>query len=85
MSRPPRASRPMHSGGGSVTFVQSHLAEALAPHLTKPAEAKRALRNLFAAPGRVRVSARAITIDLMPADTSSELAAFERLFVTVNA
>jgi len=69
----------------ACTNAEANLAEVLAPHLKKPTEAKRALRNLFAAPGRVRVSARSITVELMPAGTRSELAAFERLLATVNA
>jgi len=64
--------------------AESELAAALAPHLRRPREAKKALANLFAAPGNVRVNARSITVTLTPAGTPDELHAFEELFRAVN-
>jgi len=68
----------------ACTNAEADLAEVLAKHMSKHGEAKRALRNLFMAPGRVRVNERSITVELMPAGTRSELDAFQRLFATVN-
>jgi hypothetical protein len=56
--------------------VETDLATLLAPHLPIPAEAKRALANIFAAPGSVHVNERRITVALQPAGTKSELHAF---------
>jgi hypothetical protein len=64
--------------------VESELAYMLAPHLTIPAEAKRALANLFAAPGVVHVNETRITIALQPAGTKSELRAFDHLLRECN-
>jgi hypothetical protein len=64
--------------------VETDLASALAPHLPKPREAKKILASLFAAPGRIRVGRRTITIDLVPAATVAERAAFDHLFEHVN-
>lgn len=68
----------------ACTNAEADLAEVLSKHMKKHGEAKRALRNLFMAPGRVRVNDRTVTVELMPAGTRSELHAFERLFETVN-
>lgn len=65
--------------------AEADLAEWLAPHLPRAAEAKKTIANLFAAPGRVHVGARTIRVDLAPAGTSSEHRAFGELFVAVNA
>jgi hypothetical protein len=65
--------------------AESELAAELAPHLTKPAEAKKALANLFASPGDIRVNGKSITIALEPAGRKDERAAFEELFSTVNS
>ena len=56
--------------------VETDLATLLAPHLVIPAEAKRALANIFAAPGSVHVGDGRITVSLQPAGTKSELRAF---------
>jgi hypothetical protein len=56
----------------------------LAPHLPRGAEAKKTLANLFATPGRVQVSAKAITVTLHPAAPRSELAAFDTFLERVN-
>ena len=55
--------------------VQADLASLLAPLLTRPAEAKRVLANLFAAPGSIHVDDSRITVALQPAGTRSELRA----------
>ncbi len=64
--------------------VEADLAAALAPHLPRAAEAKKSLANLFAAPGRVRVGLRTIAIDLAPAGTALERAAFRELLAALN-
>ncbi len=64
--------------------AESELAAVLQPHLRRPREAKKALANLFAAPGDVRVNGRSITVTLMPAGTPNEQRAFQRLFEVVN-
>jgi hypothetical protein len=56
--------------------VETDLASLLAPHLTVPAEAKRALANIFVAPGCVHVDTQRITVALLPAGTKSEMRAF---------
>jgi hypothetical protein len=65
--------------------AESELATRLGTHLTRPAEAKRVLRNLFLAPGRVRVRATVVQVELMPAATASELAAIRALLEQRNA
>lgn len=64
--------------------AESELAAMLAPHLPRGAEAKKALANLFAAPGRVQVGAKAITVTLHPAGTGSELVAFDAFVRQLN-
>ncbi|HEX9241685.1 MAG TPA: hypothetical protein VF875_04515, partial [Anaeromyxobacter sp.] len=50
----------------------SELAVKLARHLDRPREAKKLLATLFAAPGTVRISSRAVTVHLTPAASDSE-------------
>jgi transposase len=64
--------------------VEADLAAALAPYLPRAAEAKKTLANLFAAPGRVRVGLRTIAVDLAPAGTALERAAFRELLAALN-
>ena len=64
--------------------AESDLAGELGVHLARPAEAKMALANLLAAPGRVRVGKRTIGVTLMPAGTKNEQAAFAALLSEVN-
>lgn len=59
--------------------AETDLAGELAPFLARPAEAKRALRNLLAAPGHVRLGKRTITVTLLPAANANELRAFHSL------
>lgn len=64
--------------------AESELALMLAPHLRKPREAKKALANLFASPGAVRVNGKSITVTLQPAATTAEGQAFDALCNQVN-
>jgi hypothetical protein len=64
--------------------AEADLAGELAPHLEKPAEAKRLLRNLLAAPGRLRVGAKTIAVDLRPAANAEERAAIGEMMRVVN-
>ena len=65
--------------------VEADLAFDLAPWLTRGREVKKVLANVFAAPGRVRVGDRTITVDLQPAGTTSELEAIRNWLTEVNA
>jgi hypothetical protein len=56
----------------ALANLESELAVQLARHLDRPREAKKLLATLFAAPGTVRISSRAVTIHLMPAASESE-------------
>ncbi len=64
--------------------AESELAARLAPHLKRGKEAKKTLKNLFVAPGTVRVNKRSATITLSPAGTPRELDAFARLLAELN-
>lgn len=57
--------------------AETDLAGELAPFLSRPREVKRVLRNLLAAPGHIRLGKRTITITLLPAGNTNELAAFD--------
>jgi len=56
----------------ALANLESELAVKLARHLDRPREAKKLLATLFAAPGTVRISSRAVTVHLMPAASESE-------------
>jgi hypothetical protein len=56
----------------ALANLESELAVQLARHLDRPREAKKLLATLFAAPGTVRISSRAVTVRLMPAASESE-------------
>ena len=64
--------------------AEAALARMLGEHLDAPREAKKALANLLAAPGRIRVGLRTIAIDLAPAGTANELSAFRELLAAAN-
>jgi hypothetical protein len=64
--------------------AETELAATLAPHLRKPREAKKALANLFAAPGRVRLAAGEIRVTLVPVGRDDELQAFPVLCAALN-
>jgi hypothetical protein len=65
--------------------AESDLAETLAPELPRPAEVKKTLANLFAAPGHVRAGSRTISVVLQAAGTAAEQAAFAAFFTKINA
>ncbi len=64
--------------------AESELAARLAPQLRRPAEAKKLIANLFAAPGKVAVTEHAIHVRLAPAANRSERIAFQHLFDHLN-
>lgn len=64
--------------------AESELAAELSPYLRKPDEAKKALANLFTAPGDVHVGKKSVTVTLSPAARKDEREAFNALFETVN-
>jgi len=64
--------------------VEADLAAELAPLLPRPAEAKKTLGNLFAAPGRIVVRDSTVRVELSPAATPTERTAFAELLVVVN-
>jgi hypothetical protein len=64
--------------------AESEFAAGLAPYLPRAAEAKKALANLFSAPGRMNVSKRAISVTLDPVGTRRERTAFERFLEGVD-
>jgi hypothetical protein len=64
--------------------VEADLAALLAPHLTRPREAKRVLANIFAAPAKVAVTEQAIHVRLAPAANRSEREAIGHLFTALN-
>lgn len=60
----------------SLANAEADFAVLLARYLDRPREAKKTLGNLFNAPGTVRLSARAVTVQLLPAGSDSEREAF---------
>lgn len=64
--------------------AEADLAAELACHLPRPAEAKKALATLFAAPGDVVLDRDAIRISLRPAGSAAELEAFRQFLTVVN-
>jgi len=56
----------------ALANLESELAVTLAKRLARPREAKKLLATLFAAPGTVRISSRAVTVGLMPSASESE-------------
>jgi len=64
--------------------AESELAALIAPHMTRPREAKKLLANLFAAPGTVVVTDHAVHVRLAPAANKAELAAIGHLFAELN-
>lgn len=64
--------------------AESELAALLAPHLRRPREAKKVLANIFAAPGKITVTERAIHVRLAPAANRSEKDAIRRLLLAIN-
>jgi hypothetical protein len=64
--------------------AEAELATLLAPELPKPREAKQALKNLFRAPGAIRVGDKSITVTLDPAGNDAELRAFGKMLSGIN-
>jgi hypothetical protein len=64
--------------------AEAALAAELGAYLPQSKEAKRALKNLFGAPGRIRVDAGAITAELAPAGTKSEMCGYAAMLETIN-
>ena len=64
--------------------AEADLATKLAPAMSRPREAKRLLRNLFAASGDLRVAANSIEVVLDVAGTKDEQHALAALCRTVN-
>lgn len=52
--------------------AESDLAQLLAVNMPKPREAKKLLANILRAPGRLRVTDSAISVELAPASTAAE-------------
>ena len=65
--------------------AEADLALELSNHLRKPAEAKKALANIFDSPGDIRVTERSVTIALKLIGRQDELEAIDRLFQEINA
>ncbi len=65
--------------------AEADLAAELAEHMQKPAEAKKLLANIFAAPGDLRVSEKNVTLHLKIAARNDERQAITRLFQTINS
>ena len=65
--------------------VEADLAAIVAPHLSKPAEAKKVVANVFAAPGRVEVAADHVRVSLAPAANRNERKAIAELLTVVSA
>ncbi|MBE7448006.1 MAG: hypothetical protein HS111_03695 [Kofleriaceae bacterium] len=62
----------------------SRTASLIAPHLTRPREAKKVIANLLAAPGQVIVTDAAIRVRLAPAANRSERKAIAALLAAIN-
>jgi len=56
----------------ALANLESDLAVLLAKRMDRPREAKKLLATLFASPGTVHVSSRAVTVRLMPAASDGE-------------
>jgi hypothetical protein len=65
--------------------VVAELATTLAPMLPRPAEAKKTLDNLLAAPAVIHATRRLIVVELAPAGTRREREAFVELLCPLNA
>jgi hypothetical protein len=68
-----------------IANIIAELATTLGPHLSRAAEAKKTLDNLLAAPAVVRVNRNHIVVNLLPAGTRRERAAFANLLKPINA
>jgi hypothetical protein len=68
-----------------IANIVAELATSLGPMLARPAEAKKTLDNLLAAPAVIHASRRLIVVELIPAATRRERAAFVELLRPINA
>lgn len=68
-----------------IANVIADLASMLAPFLDRPREAKKTLDNLLAAPAVIHATPKLIVVELAPAGTRRELAAFVELLRPINA
>jgi len=64
--------------------AESDLAHLLAPHMPRPEEAKKALHNLFTAPGDVRADDHVIRVVLKPAASHAEQLAFNAMLAELD-
>lgn len=64
--------------------AEADLADAIVPHLRRPAEAKKVIANVLTAPGRVDISTSEIRVSLAPAANRNERGAIALLLTTVN-
>lgn len=67
-----------------IANVVADLAATLAPYLTRPAEAKKTLDNLLAAPAVIYATSKRIVVELAPAGTRREHLAFIELLRHLN-
>jgi len=68
----------------ALANVEAELAARLGSHLSRPAEAKKTLANLLAAPGHLRLSRDRISVTLIPAGTRREQRAFAAILDELN-
>lgn len=68
-----------------IANIVADLAATLGPTLPRPAEAKKTLDNLLAAPAVIHATPRLIVVELAPPGTRRERAAFVELLRPINA
>ena len=68
-----------------IANVVADLAATLGPFLDRPREAKKTLDNLLAAPAVIHATRKLIVVELAPAGTRRELAAFVEVLRPINA
>jgi hypothetical protein len=68
-----------------IANIVADLATTLGPFLSRPAEAKKTLDNLLAAPAVIHATHKMVIVELAPAGTRHELAAFAELLRPINA
>jgi hypothetical protein len=68
-----------------IANIVAELATTLGPMLARPAEAKKTLDNLLAAPAVIHATRRLIVVELTPAATRRERDAFVQLLRPINA
>lgn len=68
-----------------IANIVADLATTLGPFLSRPAEAKKTLDNLVAAPAVIHATHKLVIVELAPAGTRNELAAFIEMLRPINA